>query len=79
MNPISNPSQVLRTKLYRPLTPDILVERPHLLKRLDVARNRPLTLVSAAAGYGKTTWSAVGSTNLTSPVPGYLWTNETTI
>jgi LuxR family maltose regulon positive regulatory protein len=48
-------SQVLRTKLYRPRTPDSLVDRPRLLDRLDAQRHRPLTLVSAAAGYGKTT------------------------
>jgi LuxR family maltose regulon positive regulatory protein len=32
-----------------------LVPRPHLLERLDQRRQRPLTLVSAPAGYGKST------------------------
>jgi LuxR family maltose regulon positive regulatory protein len=31
------------------------VPRPHLLERLDLRRQRPLTLISAPAGYGKTT------------------------
>ena len=46
---------VLRTKLQRPaLSPD-LVPRSDLVARLEVLRRRPLTLVSAAAGYGKST------------------------
>jgi len=44
---------ILSTKIYRPpLQPD-LVRRPELLRRLDEGRSRPLTLVSAPAGYGK--------------------------
>ncbi len=44
---------LLRTKLYRPpITPD-LVLRPRLLERLERNRQRPLTLISAPAGYGK--------------------------
>ena len=46
---------VLTTKLYRPaLTPD-LVSREHLLAHLNRHQKRPLTLISAPAGYGKTT------------------------
>jgi LuxR family maltose regulon positive regulatory protein len=45
---------LLRTKLYRPpITPD-LEPRTRLLERLDERRQRPLTLISAPAGYGKT-------------------------
>lgn len=44
---------VLRTKLYTPAQPVDLVPRADLLARLDAGRTRPLTLVSAPAGYGK--------------------------
>lgn len=45
---------LLTTKLYRPpVTPD-LEPRTHLVERLANNRHRPLTLISAPAGYGKT-------------------------
>jgi LuxR family maltose regulon positive regulatory protein len=47
-------SSLIQTKLHRPRLTGELIERPHLLERLD-ARRRPLTLVAAPAGYGKTT------------------------
>jgi LuxR family maltose regulon positive regulatory protein len=44
---------ILLTKLHPPpITPDLL-PRSHLLERLDKGRQRPLTLISAPAGYGK--------------------------
>ncbi len=46
---------MLRTKLYRPDVAPDLVARAELLARLDAGRRLPLTLVSAPAGYGKTT------------------------
>ena len=46
-------SLILETKLNRPLIPDEMVPRRKLLCRLDKRRRRPLTLVSAPAGYGK--------------------------
>src|SRR5512147_163867 len=46
---------LIQTKLYRPpLSPDY-IPRPQLLERLDSIHARPLTLVSAPTGYGKTT------------------------
>ncbi|MDB4442349.1 response regulator [bacterium] len=52
-------SPILRTKLQRPkLSPD-LVPRSDLVARLDELRCRPLTLVSAAAGYGKSTLASL--------------------
>ena len=44
---------LISTKLHRPPVDRNHVHRPHLLKRLDQHRYRPLTLVSDAAGYGK--------------------------
>lgn len=44
---------VRQTKLHRPPLPTDLVEREKLIELLDRERTRPLTLVSAPAGYGK--------------------------
>ena len=46
---------VIQTKLYRPPLQADFIPRPQLLEQLDGWRQRPLTLVSAPAGYGKTT------------------------
>jgi LuxR family maltose regulon positive regulatory protein len=48
---ISTP--ILSTKLHRPAVPADLVPRVALLQQLERNRQRPLTLVSAPAGYGK--------------------------
>ena len=47
--------QILRTKLKRPPVAQDTVPRQRLLDRLYVGRSRPLTLISAPAGYGKST------------------------
>ncbi len=44
---------ILQTKLHRPAAPLNLVTRSRLLERLTARRERPLALVSAPAGYGK--------------------------
>ncbi|MCP4686591.1 MAG: hypothetical protein GY859_00980 [Desulfobacterales bacterium] len=49
------PAPLIRTKLHRPPPPKDQLRRRHLLERLDRRRSRPLTLVSAPAGYGKST------------------------
>ena len=51
------PSPLIATKLHIPPAPADLVPRPHLLRALDAARESPqrLILVSAPAGFGKTT------------------------
>ncbi|MGD8523898.1 MAG: hypothetical protein PVF56_22300, partial [Desulfobacterales bacterium] len=46
---------ILRTKLHRPPAPSDYVHRPRLSEYLDKQLERPLTLVSAPAGYGKST------------------------
>jgi LuxR family maltose regulon positive regulatory protein len=49
------PDSLIQTKLNRPCLPMDLVRRSRLTSRLQNRRERPLTLVSAPAGYGKTT------------------------
>ena len=46
---------LLTTKLYIPAPRPDLVPRPRLIERLDAGLNRKLTLISAPAGFGKTT------------------------
>ena len=46
---------ILYTKLQRPPEAPDIVPRDRLLDRLNAGLNRPLTLISAAAGYGKST------------------------
>ncbi len=54
----------MKTKLLIPPVRRELVERPRLFARLDESLSRKLALVSAPAGYGKTTlvsaWAQVG-------------------
>jgi LuxR family maltose regulon positive regulatory protein len=47
--------QILTTKLVAPPVRSSLVARPRLLNRLERGLNKRLTLISAPAGYGKTT------------------------
>jgi LuxR family maltose regulon positive regulatory protein len=46
---------IIQTKLYRPPLQADFIPRPQLLEQLDGWQQRPLTLVSASAGYGKST------------------------
>jgi hypothetical protein len=46
---------ILQTKLYIPPRRPGLVPRPHLIERLNEGLSRKLTLISAPAGFGKTT------------------------
>jgi LuxR family maltose regulon positive regulatory protein len=46
---------LLKTKLYIPAPPASRVVRAHLLDRLDEVERRALTIISAPAGFGKTT------------------------
>ena len=49
------PDTLLSTKLYIPRPHRELVHRPRLIERLDTGLRGKLTVVSAPAGYGKTT------------------------
>ena len=46
---------LLTTKLYIPPARTELVPRPRLVERLNAGLHRKLTLISAPAGFGKTT------------------------
>jgi LuxR family maltose regulon positive regulatory protein len=50
-----NSELLLTTKLYIPPVRPELVPRPRLVERLDAGLHRKLTLISAPAGFGKTT------------------------
>jgi LuxR family transcriptional regulator, maltose regulon positive regulatory protein len=47
--------QLLSTKFYAPTTPGTLIARPRLGALLDESLHYPCTLISAPAGFGKTT------------------------
>jgi LuxR family maltose regulon positive regulatory protein len=50
-----NTTPIIQTKLYRPPLQADFIPRPQLLAQLAGWQQRPLTLVSAPAGYGKST------------------------
>ena len=49
---------ILSTKLNPPLVRSDIVNRPQLLAQLEQDIRRPFTLISAPAGYGKSTLAA---------------------
>ena len=59
------PSPLIRTKLFIPQVRRELVPRPRLDDRLDATSHQRLTLISAPAGFGKTTllaaWAAAAA------------------
>ncbi len=59
---------VLATKLYIPLPRAQLVPRPRLIERLNEGLRRKLTLISAPAGFGKTTLVSEWVANCNRPV-----------
>jgi LuxR family maltose regulon positive regulatory protein len=69
-------STLLKTKLYRPLVRPELVSRPHLMRRLDEGFNDKLTVVSAPAGYGKTTLVSAWALECKCPVGWLSLDNE---
>ncbi len=53
---VASPSSViLSTKLHVPRAPNRLLSRPRVFQRLDRGLERPLTVLAAPAGFGKTT------------------------
>ncbi|MBK8049881.1 MAG: hypothetical protein IPK16_23925 [Anaerolineales bacterium] len=69
----TRPSSLLLTKLNRPPVTGDRVDRPRLIEMLDRGLRGPLTLVSAAAGFGKTTLVSAWIEELTvrthTPIP----------
>lgn len=69
---------LLQTKLYVPRLRPSLVPRPHLIEKLNQGLHSKLSLISAPAGFGKTTlvseWIAGGERPFAwlscHPVPG---------
>jgi LuxR family maltose regulon positive regulatory protein len=51
---LPGPGMLLRTRTSAPVPSARTIARPHLLARLDEAAARPVTLVSAGPGWGKT-------------------------
>jgi ATP/maltotriose-dependent transcriptional regulator MalT len=58
---------ILATKLYIPPPRPNVVSRPRLLERLNEGLHRNLTLISAPAGFGKTTLVSAWVTGLERP------------
>ncbi|MGB5424409.1 MAG: hypothetical protein WBN03_19755 [Desulfobacterales bacterium] len=50
---------LLHTKLNRPSVAPDIVPRDRLIKRLEQGRKRPLTLISASAGCGKSSLASL--------------------
>jgi len=66
-------NQLLVTKFYVPVASGSLISRPRLISLLNKGREYPLTLVSAAAGFGKTTLLASWVQSLQAPGPRVAW------
>lgn len=60
---------LLQTKLYIPPLRPELVPRPRLIERLNQGLDRKLTLISAPAGFGKTTLVAEWGTGIAESFP----------
>jgi len=60
--------ELLFTKLSHPLLPSRILTRERLLHRLDAARFHRLTLLSASAGWGKTTLLSAWASRATLPI-----------
>src|SRR2546428_8590231 len=67
----TGPEPLLRAKLSRPQPGDQILERSRLLRALGENSARPLTLLVADAGYGKTTLLATYVHSLPRPVVWY--------
>ena len=65
---------LVKAKLSRPNLGALVLERPHLVRALADHAHRPLTLLIADAGYGKTTLLAAFSKTVSRPVVWYSMT-----
>ena len=72
------PDTIIPTKLFKPLTRPALVPRSRLFNQLNNGLHRTLTLISAPAGFGKTTLVAdwicsMGSVQRSLEIPQVAW------
>jgi LuxR family maltose regulon positive regulatory protein len=65
--------QLLATKFFVPVTPGTLISRPRLIALLDKGLKHPFTLVSAPAGFGKTTLLSTWAHSLQAPHARLCW------
>ncbi len=78
---------LLQTKLYVPKRPNgrqrhLLVPRPRLIEKVNAGLDGKLTLISAPAGFGKTTLVTEAIHNSPSTIhnlPGFRWMMRTAI
>ena len=76
---MADPQLILRTKLHSPPTPWDFVPRPHLYARLDEGLRCPVILLTAPAGFGKSTLLSAWLARLTCLQHGFRSMRETTI
>ncbi|HLZ59736.1 MAG TPA: LuxR C-terminal-related transcriptional regulator [Ktedonosporobacter sp.] len=65
--------QLLATKYFIPSSSHALIPRPHLIELLNMSLECPLTLVSAPAGFGKTTLLSTWVQSLPPEHPRIAW------
>jgi LuxR family maltose regulon positive regulatory protein len=66
-------SQLLATKFYVPTSPGTLIRRPRLRALLDESLQYPLTIISAPAGFGKTTFLSTWTHSLPATQAQVAW------
>jgi LuxR family transcriptional regulator, maltose regulon positive regulatory protein len=69
--PLQN--QLLATKFFMPTTPGTVIARPRLTALLQQSLDCPLTLISAPAGFGKTTLLSAWVPSLPASHPHVAW------
>src|SRR5438094_10033886 len=65
--------QLLATKFFIPSSSHALIPRPRLIELLNMSLECPLTLVSAPAGFGKTTLLSTWIPSLPPDRPPIAW------
>jgi LuxR family transcriptional regulator, maltose regulon positive regulatory protein len=65
--------QLLATKFFTPSSSHALIPRPRLIELLNMSLKCPLTLVSAPAGFGKTTLLSTWVQSLPPERPRIAW------
>src|SRR5436853_4828640 len=65
--------QLVATKFFVPVTSGTLISRPRLIALLDNGLKHPFTLVSAPAGFGKTTLLSTWAHCLQAPHARLCW------